>query len=47
MLDVSTYTEQPCFLNKSIEKFKNLKSLQISMFHICFLIKCRKRDNTP
>ena len=31
-------------LNKVIEKFK---SLQISMFHICFLIKCRKRDNNP
>ena len=22
MLDVSTYTEHPCFLNKAIEKFK-------------------------
>lgn len=44
MLDVSTYIKQPCFFNKSIE---NLKSLQISMFHICFLIKYRKRDNNP
>ena len=29
MLDVSTYTEQPCFLNKSIEKFKKLENRKL------------------
>ena len=44
MLDESTYTEQPCFLNKSIETFKKLTNKYVSYL---FLKKCRKRDNTP
>ena len=30
MLDVSAYIEQPCFLNKAIEKFKKLTNKYVS-----------------
>ena len=44
MLDVSTYTEHPCFLNKSIEKFKKLTNKYVSLL---FFGKIEKKMNKP